>query len=253
MRSYRYYDFLLAGMVGVLLCSNLIGPGKVAELELPLLGLVAFGAGNLFFPVSYIFGDVLTEVYGYARARRAIWAGFGMMLFASAMSWIVIHIPASPTEPYNAVLQPALETAFGTTFRIVCASMLGYWVGDFVNSYVLARMKLWTRGRHLWMRTIGSTIVGQGADSMIFYPLAFYGIWNTETLLAVTAFNFCFKVAVEVLFTPLTYLVVGALKRAEGVDTFDVGTDFTPFSLRDAGRNAAPDAPLRSAPGPADG
>lgn len=239
MNAYRYYDFLVAGMVGVLLCSNLIGPGKVAELELPLLGLVAFGAGNLFFPVSYIFGDVLTEVYGYARARRAIWAGFGMMLFASAMAWIVIHIPASPSEPYNAVLQPALETTFGTTFRIVCASMLGYWVGDFVNSYVLAKMKLWTRGRHLWMRTIGSTIVGQGADSMIFYPLAFYGIWNTDTLLAVTAFNFCFKVAVEVLFTPVTYLVVGWLKRAEGVDTYDVGTDFTPFTLRDSGRNVA--------------
>ncbi len=243
MNAYRYYDFLVAGMVGVLLCSNLIGPGKVAELELPLLGLVAFGAGNLFFPVSYIFGDVLTEVYGYARARRAIWAGFGMMLFASAMAWIVIHIPASPSEPYNAVLQPALETTFGTTFRIVCASMLGYWVGDFVNSYVLAKMKLWTRGRHLWMRTIGSTIVGQGADSMIFYPLAFYGIWNTDTLLAVTAFNFCFKVAVEVLFTPVTYLVVGWLKRAEGVDTYDVGTDFTPFTLRDSGRNVAAERP----------
>ncbi len=243
MNAYRYYDFLVAGMVGVLLCSNLIGPAKVAELELPLLGLVAFGAGNLFFPVSYIFGDVLTEVYGYARARRAIWAGFGMMLFASAMAWIVIHIPASPSEPYNAVLQPALETTFGTTFRIVCASMLGYWVGDFVNSYVLAKMKLWTRGRHLWMRTIGSTIVGQGADSMIFYPLAFYGIWNTDTLLAVTAFNFCFKVAVEVLFTPVTYLVVGWLKRAEGVDTYDVGTDFTPFTLRDSGRNVAAERP----------
>lgn len=237
MRSYRYYDFLLAGMVGVLLCSNLIGPGKVAELSLPWFGVVAFGAGNLFFPISYIFGDVLTEVYGYARARRAIWAGFAMLVFASAMAWVVIHIPASPDEPYNQILQPALQTAFGSTFRIVCASMLAYWVGDFINSYVLAKMKVWTGGRFLWMRTIGSTIVGQGADSLIFYPLAFYGIWSTDALLAVTVFNFCFKVAVEVLFTPLTYLVVNLLKRAEGVDTYDVDTNFTPFSLRDSGRN----------------
>ncbi len=228
-------------MVGVLLCSNLIGPGKVAELDLPLLGVFAFGAGNLFFPISYIFGDVLTEVYGYARARRAIWAGFAMMLFASLMSWIVIHIPASPDEPYNAVLQPALETAFGSTFRIVCASMLAYWVGDFINSFVLAKMKLWTRGRHLWMRTIGSTIFGQGADSLIFYPLAFYGVWSTEAMLAVVAFNFCFKVGVEIVFTPLTYGIVHALKRAEGIDTYDDDTNFTPFSLKDSGHNALPD------------
>lgn len=237
MRSFHYYDFLVAGMVGVLLCSNLIGPGKVAELDLPLLGVVAFGAGNLFFPISYIFGDVLTEVYGYARARRAIWAGFAMLIFASLMAWIVIHIPASGSEPFNAVLQPALETTFGSTWRIVLASMLGYWVGDFINSYVMARMKVWSQGRWLWMRTIGSTIVGQGADSLIFYPLAFYGVWSTDALVAVVIFNFAFKVMVEVLFTPLTYLVVGALKRAEGVDTYDVDTNFTPFSLDDGGRN----------------
>ncbi len=239
MTAYRYYDFLVAGMVGVLLCSNLIGPGKVAMLDLPLLGLVAFGAGNLFFPIGYIFGDVLTEVYGYARARRAIWAGFAMMLFASLMAWVVVHIPVDPSEPYNDTLQPALETVFGTTFRIVCASMLGYWVGDFVNSYVLAKMKLWTGGKHLWMRTIGSTIAGQGADSLIFYPLAFGGLWSTQTMLAVVAFNFAFKVMVEVLFTPITYAVVGWLKRAEGVDTFDEQTRFTPFSLREEGRNRA--------------
>ncbi|MGJ8669337.1 MAG: queuosine precursor transporter [Oceanococcus sp.] len=243
MTNYRYYDFLVAGMVGVLLCSNLIGPGKVAAVDLPLLGVVAFGAGNLFFPIGYIFGDVLTEVYGYARARRAIWAGFAMMLFASFMAWVVVNIPVEPTEPYNQTLQPALETVFGTTFRIVCASILGYWVGDFVNSFVLAKMKIWTAGKHLWMRTIGSTIFAQAADSMIFYPIAFWGIWSSETMMAVVAFNFAFKVMVEVLFTPVTYAVVHALKRAENVDTYDDNTRFTPFSLRDEGRNGKQEVP----------
>jgi len=234
MRSFRYYDFLVAGMVTVLLCSNLIGPAKVAVVTLPLLGAVSFGAGNLFFPISYIFGDVLTEVYGYARARRAIWAGFGALLFASFMSAVILAMPPADTE-YNRALQPALETAFGTTTRIVLASIAAYWVGDFVNSFVLAKMKLWTEGRHLWTRTIGSTICGQGIDSMIFYPLAFYGIWTHDTLLAVMLFNFMFKVGVEAAFTPVTYFVVGRLKRAEGVDTYDRDTRFTPFSLKDEG------------------
>lgn len=237
MRSFRYYDFLVAGMVAVLLCSNLIGPAKVALVTLPFIGAVSFGAGNLFFPISYIFGDVLTEVYGYARARRAIWAGFAALLFASGMSWFILNVPVDPNEPFNTQYQPALETAFGATFRIVCASILAYWVGDFVNSYVLARMKLWTSGRHLWTRTIGSTICGQGVDSLIFYPLAFYGLWTGEALVAVVIFNFVFKVMVEIVFTPVTYFVVNRLKQAEGVDTFDANTDFTPFSLKDAGEN----------------
>jgi len=234
VRAFRYYDFLVAGMVAVLLCSNLIGPAKVCAITLPVLGLVSFGAGNLFFPISYIFGDVLTEVYGYARARRAIWAGFGALIFATVMSWVILHMPAADTD-YNRVLQPALETAFGTTGRIVLASIVAYWVGDFVNSYVLAKMKLWTEGRHLWTRTIGSTVCGQGVDSVIFYPLAFYGLWTHDTLLAVMAFNLVFKVGVEVAFTPVTYFVVNRLKRAEGVDTYDRSTRFTPFSLKDEG------------------
>ncbi|HUR40758.1 MAG TPA: queuosine precursor transporter [Verrucomicrobiae bacterium] len=234
MRSFRYYDFLVAGMVAVLLCSNLIGPAKTCAITLPLIGLVTFGAGNLFFPISYIFGDVLTEVYGYARARRAIWAGFGALLFASVMSWIVLNMPPADTE-YNQVLQPALETAFGNTGRIVLASIVAYWVGDFVNSFVMAKMKVWTEGRHLWSRTIGSTICGQGVDSVIFYPLAFYGVWTHDTLLAVMGSNFVFKLGVEVAFTPLTYFIVGRLKRAEDVDTFDRDTNFSPFSLEDEG------------------
>lgn len=234
-RAFRYYDFLVAGMVAVLLCSNLIGPAKVCAVTLPVLGLVSFGAGNLFFPVSYIFDDVLTEVYGYARARRAIWAGFAGLLFATFMSTVIIAMPPAPGEPWNEKLQPALEIVFGNTWRIAAASVAGYWIGDFANSYVLAKMKLMTRGRWLWTRTIGSTIVGEGLDSLVFYPLAFYGIWTHADLLKVMAFNFTLKVGVEVVFTPVTYAVVGFLKRAEDVDTYDPHTHFTPFSLKDEG------------------
>jgi hypothetical protein len=235
MRSYRYYDFLVAGLVAVLLCSNLIGPGKVSMVSLPLIGAVSFGAGNMFFPIGYIFGDVLTEVYGYARARRAIWAGFGAMIFATVMSTVVLNLPVDPAEPWNTTLQPALEIVFGNTWRIVIASMIAYWVGDFVNSYVLAKMKLWTQGRWLWTRTIGSTVCGQAVDSLLFYPIAFYGIWSSKALLGVVVFNFLFKLGVEVLFTPATYFVVGLLKRAEGVDVYDRDTHFTPFSLKEEG------------------
>ncbi|HWU68802.1 MAG TPA: queuosine precursor transporter [Stenotrophobium sp.] len=236
LRSYRYYDFLVAGMVTILLCSNLIGPAKVATVNLPLIGPFDYGAGNIFFPISYIFGDILTEVYGYARARRAIWAGFGALLFASGMAWIMLALPPSPTEPFNAQLQPALEIAFGSTSRIVIAGLAAYWLGDFVNSYVLAKLKLMTRGRHLWTRTIGSTICGQAVDSLVFFPLAFYGVWTSGTMVQVVIANFVFKVMVEVVLTPVTYAVVGFLKRSENVDTYDIGTRFTPFSLGDDGQ-----------------
>jgi uncharacterized integral membrane protein (TIGR00697 family) len=224
---YRYYDLVMAGFVTVLLCSNLIGPGKVVAV-----GSISFGAGNLFFPISYIFGDILTEVYGYARSRRVIWAGFIAMLFATLMSAVVLAMPADPTEPYNRVIQPALETVFGSAWRIVLASMVAFWLGDFANSYVLAKMKVRTEGRFLWMRTIGSTIVGQGIDSLVFYPIAFLGIWSTDVMLKVVLFNWFFKVAVEAALTPVTYKVVHALKRAEAEDYFDRDTNFTPFSLR---------------------
>jgi len=234
-RGFRYYDLLVGGMVAVLLCSNLIGPAKVCTITLPLIGALSFGAGNLFFPVSYIFDDVLTEVYGYARSRRAIWAGFGGLLFASFMSWAILVMPPSPVEPFNAKLQPALEVVFGGTWRIALASMVAYWIGDFANSYVMAKMKLMTRGRWLWTRTIGSTLVGEGLDSLTFYPIAFAGIWQGQTLVKVIVFNWTMKVFVEVVFTPVTYAVVGFLKRREGVDTYDPNTHFTPFSLRDEG------------------
>jgi len=239
LRGFRYYDLIVGGMVAVLLCSNLIGAAKVCTFTLPLIGAITFGAGNLFFPISYIFDDVLTEVYGYARARRAIWAGFGGLLFAAFMTWAILNLPPSPLEPFNEKLQPALEITFGSTWRIVLASMVGYWVGDFANSYVMAKMKLWTRGRWLWTRTIGSTVIGEGLDSLTFYPIAFAGIWSGQTMLKVIAFNWTMKVLVEVVATPLTYAVVGFLKRREGVDTYDPATRFNPFSLREEGEYRA--------------
>jgi uncharacterized integral membrane protein (TIGR00697 family) len=234
VRRYRFYDLVLAGFVTVLLCSNLIGTAKVAEVALPVLGVsLVFGVGNIFFPISYIFGDVLTEVYGYARARRVIWAGFIAMAFATFMTMVVLNLPPSPTEPFNETLQPALEVTFGYTWRIAAASIAAFWAGDFVNAYVLARMKVMTQGRWLWARTIGSTIVGQGVDSLLFYPIAFAGIWENDTLLGVIAFNWFFKVMVEVVMTPVTYAVVGWLKRHEHEDYYDRDTNFTPFSLQD--------------------
>lgn len=231
-RSYKYYDLILAGFVAVLLCSNLIGPGKTVAFTLPGFDTrVAFGSGNLFFPVSYIFGDVLTEVYGYARSRRAIWAGFGAMLFATLMAFVVLKMPSDPAEPFNETLQPALEIVFGNTWRIALGSILAFWAGDFVNSYVLARLKVLTGGRWLWTRTIGSTVGGQLVDSLLFYPLAFGGIWVTDTLLQIVIFNWVFKVALEAVFTPVTYALVSALKKAEQEDYYDVNTNFTPFSL----------------------
>ncbi len=237
-KNYKYLPFIMAGFVTVLLCSNLIGPAKICEIELPLVlplvgGLLIFGAGNLFFPISYIFGDILTEVYGYAQARKVIWAGFAAMIFATCMSQIVIHMPSYGAEPFNTTLQPALEVVFGSTWRIVIASMVAFWAGDFVNAYVLAHIKIWTEGRHLWFRTISSTILGQGVDSLIFYPVAFYGKWSNEGLVSVILFNFIFKITVEALMTPATYFVIGRLKRLENEDHYDRETNFSPFSISD--------------------
>lgn len=227
----------MAGFVTVLLCSNFIGPAKVSEIDfswLPLIGgVLVFGAGNIFFPISYIFGDVLTEVYGYARARKVIWAGFFALIFASIMSAVIINLPVSGSEPFNVALQSSLETVFGNSWRIVIASIAAFWVGDFVNAFVMAKMKLITKGKHLWSRTIGSTVCGQAIDSVIFYPIAFYGIWENSTLFYVILFNGFFKITVEVIMTPVTYLVVGWLKRKEGEDFYDTDTNFTPFSVSD--------------------
>lgn len=229
-RNLRFYDFIMAAFVAILLLSNVLGAGKVAQVWLPGVGYWPFGAGILFFPISYIIGDVLTEVYGYARARRVIWAGFAATVFMAFMSWVVVALPPAP----DWTNQPAYEAVFGQVPRIVFASMCAFWAGEFVNSYVLARLKVATAGRHLWMRTIGSTIVGQGVDSAIFYPLAFLYAdgWTTQLVFTVLVTQWVLKVSWEVLLTPLTYLVVGSLKRAEGIDVYDEDTNFTPFGTK---------------------
>ncbi|TVV72218.1 queuosine precursor transporter, partial [Sphingomonas solaris] len=210
--------------------SNVLGAGKVATVPLPGIGQWPFGAGILFFPVGYVIGDVLTEVYGYARARRCIWVGTAALLFMAFMAWVVVALP--PAADWGG--QAAYEQVFGQVPRIVFASITAFWAGELVNSYVLARMKLWTGGRHLWSRTIGSTIAGQGIDSLIFYPLAFWGAmgWTPALVVKVMATQWALKVGWEVLLTPFTYLAVNTLKRREGVDVFDEGTDFTPFRTR---------------------
>jgi len=221
--QFRYFDFVMAAFVSVLLLSNLIGAAKLSTVQ----GFT-FGAGILFFPLGYVIGDVLTEVYGYARARRCVWAGFAAMLFMAVMAYVVVHLPPADGWPD----QKAYEAVFGNTWRIVFASLFAFWAGEFVNSYVMAKMKLWTRGRHLWSRTIGSTVAGQAVDSALFYPLAFLGVWETHQVVLVMVTNWALKVAWEAVLTPVTYAVVGTLKRAEGVDIYDEATDFTPFSAK---------------------
>ncbi|MGH9946895.1 MAG: queuosine precursor transporter [Pyrinomonadaceae bacterium] len=228
-RSYKYYDLILGAFVAVLLCSNLIGVHKVSFVNLPFYGEYIFGAGVLFFPISYLFGDILTEVYGYKRSRRVIWAGFGALIFASLMSYVVTSLPSAHTM--SGEQRSALDLIFGQTWRIVLASLIAFWVGEFVNSFVLAKLKLATSGRFLWIRTIGSTFAGEAFDSIIFYPLAFYGTWSNEQLVSVMIGNYFLKVFWEVAATPFTYLIVGFLKRAENEDYFDRDTDFNPFSL----------------------
>ena len=220
-RHFRYFDYVMAAFVAILLLSNLIGASKLATLN----GFT-FGAGIMFFPISYVLGDVLTEVYGYANARRCVWAGFAALLFMAFMSFVVVALP--PADGWNG--QAAYVSVFGSTWRIVAASVIAFWAGEFVNSFVLAKMKILTGGKKLWTRTIGSTVFGQAVDSVIFYPIAFLGIWSTSQVLTVMVTNWLLKVLWEVLLTPVTYAVVGWLKQREGVEVFDAGTDFSPFA-----------------------
>ena len=247
-RHFRYFDFVMAAFVAILLLSNLIGASKLSVVNLSWLtgataflpwhwlgigpdGLMIFGAGILFFPLSYVIGDVLTEVYGYANARRCVWAGFAALLFMAFMSWVVVALP--PAEGWDG--QVAYVSVFGSTWRIVAASVLAFWAGEFVNSFVLAKMKILTGGKKLWARTIGSTFFGQAVDSAIFYPVAFLGEWETETVIKVLVTNWLLKVLWEAALTPVTYAVVGWFKRREGVDVYDTATDFSPFAKADVG------------------
>jgi uncharacterized PurR-regulated membrane protein YhhQ (DUF165 family) len=243
-RHFRYFDYAMAAFVAILLLSNLIGAAKLATL-----GGFTFGAGILFFPVSYVLGDVLTEVYGYANARRCVWVGFFAMLFMAFMSYVVVAMPPSPTwgcassgdpvfarpgvEP-GTICQSTYVSVFGSTWRIVLASVIAFWAGEFVNAFVLAKMKILTKGKHLWTRTIGSTVFGQAVDSAIFYPIAFLGTWQTGDVVTVMLTNWLLKVTWEVVLTPVTYAVVGWLKSREGVDVFDTGIEFSPFAKTDS-------------------
>ncbi len=222
---FRYFDFVMAAFVTILLLSNIIGAAKPTFITIGGEQWT-YGAGILFFPLGYVIGDILTEVYGYARARRVIWAGFAAVIFMAVMSWVVVSLP--PAEGWEG--QEAYESVFGQVPRIVAASVTAFWAGEFVNSYVMAKMKIWTQGKKLWTRTIGSTIAGQGVDSLIFYPLAFAGVWETPVVLTVMVTNWLLKVLWEAVLTPVTYVVVGWLKRNEGVDIYDDETNFTPFS-----------------------
>ena len=228
MKNYKYYDLILGAYVCVLLCSNLIGPAKISTVQVPLWGPVTFVAGVLFFPISYIFGDILTEVYGYARDRRCVWAGFGALVFAAVMSYVIVHLPPAR---FWASKQPAVAEIFGSTPRIVAGSIIAFWCGSFVNSYVLAQMKLWTGGRWLWTRVVGSTLCGELVDSALFYTIAFSGTLTTAELLTVTTTQYVLKSGWEILMTPVTYRIVGFLKRSEQEDYFDRDTDFTPFAI----------------------
>jgi hypothetical protein len=216
---FRYIDVITASFVAVLLLSN-IGSTKIVEV-----GPFTFDGGTVLFPLAYVFGDILTEVYGYRRARRVIWIGFAWIAAAAGFFALLDALPAAPGYE----LAGSFHAILGQAPRIVLASLLAFWAGEFVNSTVLARMKVATGGRWLWTRTVGSTVVGQGVDTSIFLAVAFWGVLPGDLLWAVFVSNYVFKVGIEVLMTPATYAVVGALKRAEGVDVFDTHTDFNPF------------------------
>jgi uncharacterized integral membrane protein (TIGR00697 family) len=230
-RTYKYFDLVMVAFVVVLVCSNLIGPAKAAQIDLPLLGAVTFGAGVLFFPISYIFGDILTEVYGYSRARRVIWTGFAALIFAAIMAAVVVALPPAPTWEN----QKVYEIAFGNTWRIAGASMIAYFCGEFVNSYVLAKMKIATAGRYMRTRFVASTVAGEAVDSTIFYPLAFWnsGIMPNDLVLTLVVSQFVTKTFVEIAFLPITTRIVTALKKAEQEDHYDRDTNFSPFALKE--------------------
>lgn len=230
VRHFRYYDFVMAAFVAILLLSNIIGASKRSVVELPLIGDWPFGAGVMFFPLSYVIGDMLTEVYGYARARRVIWTGFAALAFMAFMAWVVVSLPPAPGWPHQA----AYEAVFANSWRIVIASMLAFWAGEFANSFVVAKMKVADDGKRMGLRFVASTFVGQGLDSLIFYPIAFYGLegWPTGELMKTVLSQWAIKTGWEIILLPVTVAIVVWLKRREGVDVYDEGTDFSPFAAK---------------------
>jgi uncharacterized integral membrane protein (TIGR00697 family) len=232
MKQYRYFDLIMAVFVTVLVVSNIASSAKIVDWGFGLFGVrMAFDAGTILFPVSYIFGDILTEVYGYQRSRRVIWMGFFCLALSAVIFWIVRLMPGEATwqgyagdAAYNAILGGM------STGGIVFASLAGYWSGEFTNSFVLAKMKVLTNGRWLWTRTIGSTIFGELVDTVVFVIVASaFNVFPWSLFLTLTLTNYLFKCGVEALMTPVTYVVVNALKRVESEDYYDRDTNFNPF------------------------
>ncbi len=249
-RSYKYFDFIMAAFVAVLLISNIVvvkvmrlGPFQIGPLT---LGPWATDGATFLFPISYIFGDILTEVYGYARSRRVIWAGFVAIAAAALIYTAVGAMPAEADWPY----QEAYQSILGQVPRFAVAGLVAFWAGEFCNSFALARLKILTKGRRLWVRTLGSTVVGQAVDTAIFATLGFAGTLPAGVIKDIFVFGFLFKVSYEALATPVTYAVVNFLKRAENEDYYDVGTDFNPFrlALPALRRRANADTPGTAAP-----
>jgi uncharacterized integral membrane protein (TIGR00697 family) len=232
-RIYRYFDLIMAVFVTVLIVSNVASSAKTIAWGVRLFGQnLAFDAGTLLFPISYIFGDILTEVYGYRHSRRVIWTGFVCLAFSASILWLVQHLPGDATwqsyagdQAYNAILGGM------SSGGIVAASLIGYWAGEFSNSFILAKMKLLTKGRWLWTRTISSTLIGEAVDSIIFIVIAdLFGVFPWSLALAMIIANYIFKVSIETLMTPVTYWIVARLKHVESEDYYDYHTNFNPFS-----------------------
>jgi uncharacterized integral membrane protein (TIGR00697 family) len=227
LASFRHFQVLVIVYVVVLLVSNLVGQ------KLSAFGPFRVSGAQLLFPITYIFSDIFTEVYGYAASRRAIWLAFLANALMAAMGLFMVWIPAAPEWPPAS--QAAFVVVFGAVPRMILASLVAFWAGEFANSYVLARMKLWTRGSLLFTRTIGSTLVGQAIDSLVVTSVFYWGTVPLSTILVAAGSGYLFKVTYEAVATPLTYLVVNGLKRSEGLDVFDDGTDFSPFAREQAG------------------
>jgi uncharacterized integral membrane protein (TIGR00697 family) len=233
MKQYRFFDLIMAAFVTVLVVSNIASSAKIVDWGFSLFGLpMAFDAGTILFPISYIFGDILTEVYGYKRSRRVIWVGFTCLALSAFIFWVVRVMPGEATwqgyagdNAYNAILGGM------STGGIVLASLAGYWTGEFTNSFILAKMKVLMEGKQLWARTIGSTILGQLVDTVMFVVVASaFGVFPWSLFLTLTVTNYLFKCGVEALMTPVTYAVVNSLKGAENEDYYDRGTNFNPFA-----------------------
>lgn len=220
--TLKYFSMISTIFVVTIMISNTVAT------KLFSLGPLIFTGGILIFPITYIFGDILTEVYGYSRSRKVIWTGFFALILMSLVYWIVGLLPPAPTWPN----QEAYILTLGLVPRIVFASIVGYWAGSFSNSFIMAKMKLLTKGKHLWVRTIGSTIVGEGVDTALFVSIAFWGIVSGGILVLAIISGYAFKVVYEIIATPITYKIVGFLKKAEGIDVYDSETKFSPFSLR---------------------